>query len=361
MIDKAMYAQRRDKLRLLLQENNLDALLVSNATNRYYLSGFELHDGQCNETSGYLIIDKDGNDLLCTDPRFLLAAKSLWDKDNIKIYTSARPQFYASLIKERKYKNIGIDEQDLSYSFVNATFKGIEIFEASGLVEKLRIIKDAHEIQLLLESGKLNHKLMEHIPQYLQENIHKNITEIDLAYYIECFFRNHGASENAFAPIVAQDKLAALPHSIPTNAILKENSLLLVDVGARLNDYNSDQTRTFWIGDKPSKRFKETLKHVQNAQQAALDIIKAGISCADVYHASNNYFKKFSLDSYFTHSLGHGIGLDTHEAPRLSPNADMLLEAGMLISVEPGLYYSDWGGIRWEYIVLVTENGCEIL
>ncbi len=361
MIDTSVYKARRERLRLLLQENNLDALLVSNETNRYYLSGFELHNGQCNETSGYLIIDKDGDDLLCTDPRFLLAAQSLWKEDKIKIYTSARSNFYASIIKERKYKNIGIDENDLSYAFVNTTFKGIEIYEAAGLVEQLRIIKDSSEIALLKESAKLNHKLMQHIPRYLEENIAKNITEKDLAYYIEDYFRRHGASENAFAPIVAQDRLAALPHSIPTDAILKENSLLLVDVGARLNDYNSDQTRTFWIGDTPSKRFLETLELVKNAQEEAMKTIKAGITCAEAYHAANNYFKKYNVEKYFTHSLGHGIGLDTHEAPRLSPNSDMPLEAGMLVSVEPGLYYEDWGGIRWEYIVLVTEEGCEIL
>ncbi len=360
-INLATYKQRRENLRKKLFDNNLDALLVSCPTNRYYLSGFELRNGQCNETSGYLLITKDGKDILCTDPRFDLAAKEVWEEDKVEIYTSSNPEFYNKLLKSLPYTNIGFDEEQLSYKFAQKAFEGISHSPAHGLIEELRVIKDADEIQRMRETMSLNQTLMEHLPIYLEENIHKNITEKDLAWYIESYFRTLGASENAFDPIVGLNQHAALPHYVPSDTVLTEESLLLIDVGARLNDYNSDQTRTFWIGQEPSDRFKTVLEQVQMAQQAALDILRPGITGKEAYDASYAYFQKHNVEKYFTHGLGHGVGLETHEAPRLTKTSDTVLEKNMIVTVEPGLYYADWGGIRWEYTVLITEDGCEIL
>ncbi len=352
---------RRDNLRKKMAEHGIDALLVSYAPNRYYLSGFELHDGQCNESSGYLIITADGNDLLCTDPRFELAATEVWNNDNVVIYKQGMNNFYNDLFKKKGFKNIGFDEECLSYAFIQKAFDGVNATPSYGLVEELRVIKDDDEIARLKESAKLNHKLMEHLPIYLKENVHKNITEKDVAWYIEAYFRNNGATGNAFKPIVALNTHAALPHCIPDETIITENSLLLVDVGARLKDYNSDQTRTFWIGDKPSDRFKTVLEQVQGAQQAAIDILRPGITGKEAHEEALKYFTNQKVEKYFTHGLGHGVGLETHEAPRLALYNDKPLEKGMVVTVEPGLYYADWGGIRWEYMVLITEDGCEIL
>ncbi len=360
-MNKATFTQRREKLRKLMFENNIDALLVSCPTNRYYLSGFELRNGQCNETSGFIIVTKDGKDLLCTDPRFDLAATEVWDSENVHIYSGSLSDFYNNLLKSLPYTNYGFDEEQLNYNFVQKAFEGINHIPAHGLVEQLRVIKDEEEVKLMRATMALNQNLMRHLPSYFEDNIHKAITENDVAWYIEQYFRSHGASENAFDPIVALNQHAALPHCIPSETVLTENSLILIDVGARLNDYNSDQTRTFWIGDKPSDRFKTVLEQVQGAQQAALDIIKPGITGKQAYEASYNFFKKYGVEKAFTHNLGHGIGLETHEAPRLSPLSDTVLEKNMLVTVEPGLYYKEWGGIRWEYTVLITDDGCEIL
>ncbi len=344
-----------------MAELKLDALLVSYAPNRYYLSGFELKDGQCNETSGYLIITKDGKDLLCTDSRYDLEAQSLWDKECIHIYKGNIAEFYNKLFKQNSFYNVGFDEQCLTYAFMKTAFDGVNHTAAHGLVEDLRVIKDDYEIKLIRESAKLNHQLMEHLPTYLKKVNEIKITEQSLAWYIESYFREHGASENAFKPIVAKNEHAALPHCNPDDTVLTENSLVLVDVGARLNDYNSDQTRTFWIGDKPSDRFEEVARQVKESQKAAIDILRPGLTGKEAYMASYNSFVKHGVEKYFTHNLGHGVGLETHEAPRLSPTSDTILQAGMLVTVEPGLYYADWGGFRWEYMVLITEDGCEIL
>ncbi len=360
-MNKMIYQARRDKLREKMSVLGIDALMVSYAPNRYYLSGFELHDGQCNETSGYLIIAKDGNDLLCTDSRYDLASQEVWDKEYVHIYRGDLPTFYNTLIKQKGYSRVGFDEHCLTYAFIQKAFDGVNITPAHGLVEDLRVIKDAEEIKAMKISAALNHKLMEHLPSYLEENLHKNLTEKDVAWYIESYFRNHGASGNAFKPIVAKNEHAALPHCIPSDTIITEDSLLLVDVGARLNDYNSDQTRTFWVGKNPSDRFKTVLEQVQASQQAAIDILRPGLTGREAYMAAYESFAKIGVEKFFTHNLGHGVGLETHEAPRLSPLSDTVLEPGMIVTVEPGLYYSDWGGIRWEYMMLITENGAEKL
>ncbi len=360
-MNKEIFQKRRDNLRIKMKNHGIDALLVSYAPNRYYLSGFESHDGQCNESSGYLIITENGQDLLCTDSRFELAATEVWDSNNVIIYKQGKDNFYNDLFKKKGFKTLGFDEECLTYSFIQKAFDGVNVKESFGLIEELRVIKDENEIACMKESAKLNHALMEHLPTYLKENVHKNITEKDVAWYIESYFRNNGATGNAFSPIVALNQHAALPHCIPDDTVITENSLLMVDVGATLKDYNSDQTRTFWIGDTPSDRFKTVLEQVQGAQQAALDILRAGITGKQAHEEALKYFVQRGVEKYFTHGLGHGVGLETHEAPRLALYNDKPLEAGMIVTVEPGLYYPEWGGIRWEYMALITENGCEIL
>ena len=130
-----------------------------------------------------------------------------------------------------------------------------------------------------------------------------------------------------------------------------------MDVGARLNDYNSDQTRSFWVGSDPSSEFILALERVKEAQRRAIEAIKPGEKCSDIYFAARNFLDKEGVAQHFTHGLGHGVGLETHEAPSLSPRSEGVLEPGMVVTVEPGLYYNQWGGVRWEYTELVEEDG----
>ena len=143
--------------------------------------------------------------------------------------------------------------------------------------------------------------------------------------------------------------------------MVRENDMVLIDTGCRLEDYNSDQTRTFWVGDTPSDRFKETMDLVQASQQAAIDVIRPGLTYFEAYQVAYSVFEQAGVEKLFTHGLGHGIGLETHEPPSLSKAAKGELKAGMVVTVEPGLYDPKWGGIRWEYQVLVTEDGCRIM
>lgn len=351
------YAARRQRLRESLAAGGHEALLVSHAANRYYLSGFELHDAQCNESSGMLLITRDGPDILLTDPRFLDAARRLWPEDDIFIYAANRYKAMAELFRSKGLSRILFEAKSLSYDSHALLAEHIELIPCSGFVEKLRLLKDPGEIDLLRRSCAINHAVMGRLPDILVPGL----TEREAAWEIEKLFREFGASELSFPSIVAVDENAALPHAVPGDKAATDGSLVLVDVGGRLDAYCSDQTRTFWVGNMPSRRFQTTLAMVQEAQNAALSALRPGLTYRDAYFLAKNAFAAHGVDAAFTHSLGHGIGLETHEAPSLSPYAEGSLAPGMVVTVEPGLYDPAWGGVRWEYMVLVTGDGCEIL
>lgn len=360
---KNFFDRRRERLRKLLKERGLDAQLVSLAANRFYLSGFELHDPQFNESAGHLVVCADGADWLATDGRYEEAAAAIWPKDRIFIYGGNTARDLVGLLRQCGAR-IGIEPAGVSWSFARRLFAlqsgKNPVFEASaGLVEKLRVIKDEWELDCLKSSFRLNHQLFNWLTARLERE-HK-ISERELSWEIERFFRENGAQELAFANIVASGKNAAMPHAIPEDKIIDNNVPLLVDIGCRVRDYCSDQTRAFWIGDSPSPKFTRTLELVQNAQKAAMAIMRPGVPCKDVYVAARQVFEKEGLASHFNHGLGHGVGLETHEAPSLSPRSDALLEKGMTVTVEPGLYFPEWGGVRWEHTVLVTDDGISVL
>ena len=360
-MNKEYYAARREKLRELLHREGLEALIVSHPANRYYLSGFELHDGQCNESSGCLIVTRDGKDWLCTDSRYEEAAASLWERERVFIYRGAAAEEIRELIKTHISGKVGFESSIVSYDFVKRIEPGLELEAADGLVEELRVIKDAAEIKLLEESVQLNHDMLAWLPSILLGN-----AEAKVAWEIERYFREHGATENSFAPIVAKNEHAALPHFSPLDeskgpTVITENCHVLCDVGARYKQYCSDQTRTFWVGDKPEQRFLDVRDMVREAQQAAIDYLKPGMTGKEVAQVAIDTFKKYGQEEYFTHGLGHGVGLEVHEAPRLSSRASNVLKPNMIVTVEPGLYYPGWGGVRWEYMVVVTEDGCRVL
>lgn len=357
-MDPQTYAARRERLRPLLREAGLDALLVSLAANRFYLSGFELHDPQCNETAGYLLVTTAGNDTLLTDPRYLDAARRLFAEQDVFIYSGPRGETVRKFLTGRGLSAVGVESQALDVqTYLDLTGGGLDIRPTKGLVEKLRIIKEPAEVERMRRSCALNEHVFARAPELLVPGR----TEAEVAWELEKLFRENGASELAFATIVGVGKNAALPHAIPGEAPVHDNELVLIDMGCRLGDYCSDQTRTFWVGAKAPARFREMLERVQGAQQAALKIIRPGLAFKDAYAAAHAHFESLGVADRFTHSLGHGIGLETHEPPSLSPRADGCLQAGMVVTVEPGLYYPEWGGARWEYMVLVTDDGAEIL
>ena len=353
------FEARRESLRRLMYDKGLAALLISQPANRFYLSGFELHDCQCNESSGCLIITADGKDWLCTDSRYEEAACQLWPSERVFIYKGSSSEALNGLLKGLfRTAPVGIEAEHLSWGYVQRLEPGLSLEAADGLVEKLRAVKDAEEIRLIEASVALNHKMLDWLPSILVPGN----DEASAAWAIEKFYRENGASELAFPSIVAKDANAALPHYAPDEpAVFTEDCMVLVDEGCRLSRYCSDMTRTYWIGDRPEARFTEMLERVQEAQRRAIAALRPGITGREVHKVAVDYFASCGMDAYFTHSLGHGVGLETHEGPRLSPRAVEPLVPGNIVTIEPGLYFPGWGGARWEHMAVITEDGCRVL
>lgn len=357
-MNKQTFAARRDKLRAMLDEKGVDALLVSHAANRYYLSGFELHNPQCNESAGMLLVTKNSGDWLMTDPRYLDMARRLWDEDKIFIYRPPAHEMMGDFISEHTSGAVGFEGAAVSFEFHARLAERVkDLKPLTGLVEKLRYIKEPAEIEAMRRSCALNHKVFAEA----QKIAAPGMTELEFAWEIEKLYREQGASELAFSTIAAVGPNGALPHAIPGEDKVTDNCPVLLDKGCRLDDYCSDQTRTFWVGDTPTDEFKRALAQTQEAQAKAIELIAPGEPIAETYHAARKVFEGYGVAEQFTHALGHGIGLETHEGPSLSPKATGDFEPGMIVTVEPGLYYPEWGGIRWEYMILVTEDGHEVL
>ena len=362
-MDRLVYERRRERLRELMHERKIAALLVSHAANRYYLSGFELHDPQLNESAGRLLIMADGKDWICTDARYLDAARRLWDSDRIFIYGFDAAGEIGGLVAglTGAGEQIGFEANAVTLPFYEGLGEKIDntrLVRTDGLVERLRLIKEPEEIRRMELSCALNERLMLWLPTFLEPGL----SEADVAWGIERFFRENGAEELAFASIVGEGRNAALPHYIPSRQeILREDELVLIDVGCRMNAYCSDQTRTFWVGQHPSERFLQMLEAVKDAQRRGIAAIRPGVPACDVYREARRHFEDLGVADAFTHGLGHGVGLETHEGPSLNSRNTTILRPGMVVTVEPGLYYADWGGIRWEHMALVTEEGCRLL
>ncbi len=358
-MDISKYTQRRARLKDRLREKGLPSLLVSHAANRFYLSGFELHDPQCNESSGMLYIPVDGDDFLLTDPRYEEAAAALWPREQTVIYRgNGRDKIREFLV--RQSRRAAVESRAVSMDLAAYFGQELELVPCTGLVEDLRLFKDQDEIEALRRSCSLNHRVMEAAEGLLAPGM----TEAEAAWEIERLFRDPatgGASELSFPSIVAVGPNAAKPHAIPGKDVIGENSPVLVDVGGRLEDYCSDQTRTFWVGDSPAEAFLRTMDLVREALDKAIRAMGPGMPCAQAYRVAWEYFAANKVEARFNHGLGHGVGLETHEAPSLAPHSDVVLAPGMVVTVEPGLYYPEWGGVRWEYMLLVTETGVEIL
>jgi len=351
-----VYSKRRQRLKLHMDDYRLDALLVQSPASRYYLSGFELHDPQCNESAGCLLLTLDEDHLL-TDSRYLETGKILFPEGSIFVYTRDRFKQIREFISKAGVKKLGFDPQWMTCEFYWALQEELVLHPVKGIVEDMRQVKDEQEILALGKSCALNHQVF----AGLRESIVPGMSEWEIAWEAEKMFREQGAQELSFPVIAAAGPNAALPHAVPGNTVLQENDHLLLDMGCRLDDYCSDQTRTLWMGDMEDSFYRRTRDLVRRAQDMVLEWMGPGRSVKEAYDRAVAFFAERGVEKHFTHSLGHGIGLETHESPSLGPSARGEFLPGMVVTVEPGLYYPGWGGVRWEYMVLVTGNGVEVL
>lgn len=353
--------QALTRVQAILQERQLDALLVSQPENRRYLSGYTAPDHGIQESSGYLLIPQDGRPWLLTDSRFTLQAEAEAAGCQLHIYRRGLIEALATLLPQLGVQKLGFEADYFLYStharlMELAEKLSVQLVATMNLVEELRVVKTAAELDLIRASTRLN----EQVFQQAYRQIAPGRSEREIARLIENAMLELGAERPSFDTIVAFGENAAKPHAVPGERRLKPGETVLIDMGLVLNGYCSDMSRTFVLGE-PDALFIERLRLVRAAQKAAISAIRAGVTGAQADAAARSVLSEGGYGEAFGHGLGHGVGLAVHEAPRLSPHGRAPLKAGMVVTVEPGLYLADWGGIRLENMVIVTEEGCEVL
>ncbi len=362
MDEGGIYSHRLEKLRKDLHAESIDTLWVLKGENRLYLSGFKGHDGQCDESAGSLFITQD-RQLLTTDSRYIEQAKNEAADFEHLCCTKGLVDLLPEILKDLKTKRLGFEPGRLSYlefQKVSNALKeagiSVDLVPCEDMVEGLRIIKEDFEIEAIKRSIAITELALTEI----LDGLVPGMSEKDVAWSIEREIRERGADEISFSPIVASGKNSALPHAMPTNRKIKIGEPILFDLGSRLDGYCSDMTRTVILG-KPDTRFRDVVQTVYDAQQKAIESIRAGVSGKSVDKVARDYIDERGFKGKFGHGLGHGVGLAVHEKPALNPTQDIILEPGMVVTVEPGIYIPGWGGVRLENMVVVQENRAEVL
>lgn len=349
------FPHRRERLARIVRAQKLDFLLVSDRANIRYLTGFR------GEDSWLLVSPKKS--LILSDARFTdqIAEECPGLDAEIRQPGSGRTLLSMAVqaIESLRAKNVGFEKRALCYADAQTlmqTSPTTTWVSIEDLVEGLRMRKDKHEIRSMREAVAVAERAF----TVLRASLRGEDREKDLADRIEGTIRSLGGECSAFPSICAVGPRAALPHAIPGSTKVAENPILLVDWGARWGSYNSDLTRVLVTGP-PSSKIEKVYRTVLSAQKRAIHAIRPGARAGDIDRIARRTIEDAGFGRYFGHSLGHGLGLKVHEAPGLREGSDVLLEPGMIVTVEPGIYLKDWGGVRIEDDVLVTKTGHEVL
>ena len=359
---KMPYERRINEFRRRLSRAEIDTAWIVQPENRRYLSGFMAPDAQLTESSGSLLISKD-KAFLVTDSRFTTMAENEAEGFDIHTFTTGLVEDLAELLEGLGTRALGFEENHVTWGLhreLEGRFKEcslrIELVALNGIVEDMRKIKDDQELRDLKASADLMVGVLEGVVKEMLPGM----TEREVAWRIEGLAHERGADEMAFPSIVASGPNGALPHAVPTDRKLRTGEPIVIDVGAKLHGYCSDMTRTVFLGD-PADEFKIIYDTVRRAQLAALTEIEPGKPSTDPDQKARDLIKDAGYGDYFVHGLGHGVGLATHEPPRLGPRNPVELEKGMVVTVEPGIYIPGKGGVRLEQMVVIEEKGPRIL
>jgi len=343
--------KRLAKLREKLAENNLDAAFLYSKENRRYISAFT-------GSTGYVIVTAD-KAFFVTDFRYREQAKQQCQGFEVVIHGSSLIEQLKEIVVNSGIKNMGIEEGFMTVAFyenLKNSFGNVELMNLKGIMDELRLFKDAEEIEQIAKAASIADAAFEHILGFIKPGK----TELEVAVELEYFCKKNGAAAMSFDSIVASGVRSSLPHGVYSEKVINNGEFLTLDFGCVYNGYCSDMTRTVFVG-KADEKQKEIYNTVLKAQQAALEYIKPGMLGKDVDKIARDIITAAGYGENFGHGLGHGVGLAVHEEPRLSPLGDKTLGANMVVTDEPGIYIAEYGGVRIEDLVLVTEDGHRVL
>ena len=335
-----------------IADAGVDALLVTHLPNIRYLCGFS-------GSSGVLVVAST-EAVLFTDGRYSVQAEAEVGDARVMIAKGLALAAAAQWVAAHRLRVLGIEAEHLTVSsrtiLKAALPSSCKLRQLTGTVEALRMIKDAGELRLIRASVDLATSLLD----VAMKAIRPGITETEVAAEMEYAARRRGAEAMSFDTIVASGTRSALPHGRASAARIPQRGFVVLDWGAILSGYCSDMTRTVGVG-KVSRSDRDLYEAVREAQQAAVEAVRPGVTCGEVDHAARSVLRKARLDRYFTHSTGHGVGLEVHEPPRIGRGQQETLRTGMVITIEPGVYVPGRGGVRIEDMVFVREGGCDVL
>lgn len=341
--------ERITRIRERLKAEGVDVFLVSSPVNRRYLTGFTGSAG--------LVWISGTRQAILTDFRYLEQVKAEcpgWEL----IHTESYIESLKILIAEDKVKTIGFEKEYVTVNQMDEWQEklGVEFIGIKGWVEELRMIKTKDEVANIRKAAAIADEAF----AKLLPTIRSGLTEREIALELEFLMRKAGASAMSFDPIVASGPRSALPHARPGERILSVGDFLVLDFGCKVNGYCSDMTRTLVIGE-PEEKHLLIYDLVLEAQLRSLEAIAPGKTGVEIDTIARNIISEAGYGEYFGHGLGHSLGLEVHESPRLSKLDQTVLQPGMIVTVEPGVYLPDFGGVRIEDLVLVTEDGYEVL
>jgi Xaa-Pro aminopeptidase len=350
------FQARQQNLRKHLATTRFDSLLLSHLPNIRYLCGFT-------GSAGLLLVEERGSTFF-TDPRYDTQAHEEVKKAKVVIGSKAPVQTLADFLHHRRKRSrpwiIGIEAEHFTVAekknLTRLLPKHVRLKDAPSTVERFRMLKDADELNQIRAAVQLGARLFDRAHEVLRPGI----PELRVAAEMELVARQAGAEGMSFPTIIASGPRSALPHARASSHTVPRGAFVVCDFGVILAGYCSDQTRTVWVGPV-SNEARKAYGAVREAHQAAIDAVKPGVRVADVDAAARNQLKRAKLAAFFTHSTGHGVGLEIHEAPRVGAGQSEVLRPGMVITIEPGVYFPGKWGSRIEDMVAVTETGCEVL
>ncbi|MBL8989312.1 MAG: aminopeptidase P family protein [Gemmatimonadetes bacterium] len=345
-------ARRREALRAELAEQHLDAVVVAGAANIRYLTGFT-------GSAAHLVVSA-GRTVLVTDFRYAGQAPAEVGREvDVRIERSSLWNGLRQSIGALGIRRLGIDRSRVTLAaweeFRQVT--AVELVPVSGLVERLRVTKDPEEIEAIRDAARLAGEALASVVDFIRPGR----TELEVAAELEAALRRRGSEWHPFQSIVAAGPRSALPHARSSERPIGVGEFLVVDFGAQVRGYCSDITRTFVVGARADQRQRDTYGVVREAQTRARGALRAGLTGREGDSLAREVIARAGMGEAFGHSLGHGLGLEVHEDPRLSQTSETPLPAGAVVTVEPGVYFDGWGGVRIEDDLVLVDGGAECL
>ncbi|KNY26700.1 M24 family metallopeptidase [Pseudobacteroides cellulosolvens] len=342
---------RLKRLREKLKLKDIDAVLINKRENYFYLSGFT-------GSSAYLLISQE-DAYLVTDFRYVEQSRNQASKYEVIECNGNSIDALNEIIKKIGIKKLGFEENYLTYKIFSEYKSSLlvsELLPFGRVIDELRFVKDEVELEVIRKAVKIGDEAFAHIIKVIKPGI----KEIEIAAEIEYHMKKLGASGPSFDTIVASGKRAAMPHGVASEKVIEMGDIVTLDYGCIYNNYCSDMTRTVFVGE-PDKELLKIYEIVKKAQYEASTSAYRGLKGKDIDNIARSIIAERGYGPNFGHSLGHGVGIEIHEEPRLSIRGEVIMENGMVVTVEPGIYVEGLGGVRIEDIIVINDQKPEVL